>query len=43
MIQGHFMTSPKYVHHVHLTQTTDYDTILTILIQNFHFFPLRKR
>ena len=39
MIQGHLMTSPKCVHHVHVTQTRGYHTILTILIQIFHFFP----
>ena len=38
MIQGHLMTSPKCVHRVHVTQTTGYLTILTILIQIFHVF-----
>ena len=38
MIQGHLMTSPKYVHYVHVTHTTGYHTILTILIQIVHFF-----
>ena len=32
------MTSPKCVHHVHVTQTTGYHTILTILIHIFHIF-----
>ena len=36
MIQGHLMTSPQCVHHVHVTQTTGYLTILTILIHIFH-------
>ena len=38
MIQGHLMTSSKCVHYVHVTQTTGYHTILTILIQIFHIF-----
>ena len=38
MVQGHLMTSPKCVHRVHVTQTTGYHTILTILIQIFHIF-----
>ena len=38
MIQGHLMTSPKCVHHVHVTQTTGYHSILTILIQIFLIF-----
>ena len=31
MIQEHLMTSPKYVHRVHVTQTTGYHKIVTIL------------
>ena len=38
MIQEQLITSPKCAHRVHVTQTTGYHTILTILIQIFHIF-----
>ena len=37
-IQGHLMTSPKCVHHVHVTQTTGYHTVLTSLRQICHIY-----